>query len=76
MTIQRLTRSELHQNGIVTKINDNDLQINISAAATYKYQEDIYFETGFSIPLVDRKMNYDGLRREYTLFASANYHFQ
>jgi len=76
LAIQRLTKSELHQDGEVIKINDNDLQVNVSAAATYKYQEDIFFETGFSIPLIERKINYDGLKRAYTLFASANYHFR
>ena len=76
LAIQRLTKSELHQDGDVIKISDNDLQINVSAAATYKYQEDIFFETGFSIPLIERKINYDGLKRAYTLFASANYHFR
>ncbi|MFI5263742.1 MAG: hypothetical protein ACHQM6_04425, partial [Candidatus Kapaibacterium sp.] len=76
MAIQRLTKSKLYQASTVTEISDNDLQLNISAAATYKYQEDIFFETGFSIPLIERKINYDGLKREYTLFASANYHFR
>jgi hypothetical protein len=75
LVIQRLTKSELHQNGDIIPVNDNSLQVNVSAAATYKYQEEVYFETGFSIPLVNKKINYDGLKRAYTLFASANYHF-
>jgi hypothetical protein len=76
MAIQRLTKSKLHESGNIRTIDDNDLQINISAAATYNYQEEILFETGFSIPLVKKKMNYDGLKREYTLFVSANYRFR
>lgn len=88
--IQRLWKSTLYNYEVVTsesspdptgvlyshKINDNILQINISASATYKYQEDIYFETGFTIPFLNKKINYDGLKREYTLFISANYHFK
>jgi len=89
LAIQRLWKSTLHQYEVTTsesspdpiftfshKINDNILQINVSASATYEYQEDIYIETGFSVPLLDKKINFDGLKRAYTLFASANYHFK
>ncbi len=76
MAIQRLTKSKLYESGNIRTIDDNDLEINISAAATYDYLEEILFETGFSIPLVEKKINYDGLKREYTLFVSANYRFR
>jgi hypothetical protein len=92
LVIQRLTKSMLHQYKLVGpdgfpdssgtlstspyKVNDNILQINISAGATYNVQQDIFFETGFTVPLLDKKVNYDGLKRSYTLFASVNYHFR
>jgi hypothetical protein len=90
LVIWRMTKSKLHSTVVLTPenspdpieeaniipIDDNGLQVNISAAATYNYQEDIYFETGFTIPLVKRNNNIDGLKREYTLYASANYHFR
>lgn len=89
LAIQRLWKSTRHKYQVITTesspdpiatsysqtVNDNILQINISASATYKYQEDIYFETGFTVPLLNKKVNYDGLKRAYTLFASVNYHF-
>ena len=89
LAIQRLWKSTIHDYEIITsetspdpigisyfhKVEDNTLQINISASATYKYREDIYFETGFTVPLISKKVNFDGLKRQYTLFASANYHF-
>jgi hypothetical protein len=90
LAIQRLTRSTLHNTLVFTtesspdpiatiseyKVNDNVLQINFSASATYNIQEDVFFETGFTVPLLDKKINYDGLKRSYTLFASVNYHFK
>ncbi len=92
LAIQRLTKSTLHQYKLVNengfpdsletlspypyKVNDNILQINFSAGATYNIQQDIFFETGFTVPLLDKKVNYDGLKRSYTLFASVNYHFK
>jgi hypothetical protein len=92
LAIQRLTKSTLHQYKLVGadgfpdssgalspdpyKVNDNILQINFSASATYNIQQDIFFETGFTVPLLDKKVNYDGLKRSYTLFASVNYHFR
>jgi len=90
LAIQRLTKSRIHHFSIITtetspdpigtetefKVNDNILQINFSGSATYNIQEDIFFETGFTVPLLDKKMNYDGLKRSYTLFASVNYHFK
>jgi hypothetical protein len=76
IAIQRLTKSKLYQSGNTITIDDNDLEVNVSAAATYNYQEDILLETGFSIPLVEKKINYDGLKREYTIFVSANYRFR
>ena len=90
LAIQRLWKSTLHEQSTFTaesssdslgvinlvKVSDNILQINVSASATYKYQEDFYFETGFTVPLIDKKVNYDGLKRAYTLFASVNYHFK
>jgi hypothetical protein len=89
LAIQRLWKSTIHKYEIVTtesspdpigvisshKVNDNILQVDVSASATYKIREDIFFETGFSVPLLDNKVNADGLKREYTLFASVNYHF-
>ncbi|MDP4220365.1 MAG: hypothetical protein Q8916_12005 [Bacteroidota bacterium] len=89
LAIQRLWRSTLYQYEVTTsesspdpivsyshKVNDDILQINFSASATYKVREDIFFETGFTVPLLDKKVNYDGLKRDYTLFASVNYHFK
>ncbi|MFI5263354.1 MAG: hypothetical protein ACHQM6_02435 [Candidatus Kapaibacterium sp.] len=90
LAIQRLTKSTIHRFSIITsetspdpigtqsefKVNDNILQINFSGSATYNIQEDIFFETGFTVPLLDKKINYDGLKRSYTLFASVNYHFK
>lgn len=89
LAIQRLWKSTIHKYEIVTTesspdpigviyahtVNDNILQVNISASATYKVREDIFFETGFTVPLLNKKVNYDGLKREYTLFGSVNYHF-
>lgn len=89
LVIQRLTRSRLHQFSILTTesspdpigisesytIDDNSMQINISASATYHLQQGIFFETGFIVPLLKKKFNYDGLKRAYTLFVSASYHF-
>ncbi|MEI8133514.1 MAG: hypothetical protein WCH46_00385 [bacterium] len=60
---------------VTSTINENTFQCNITAGATYTYQGDISLETGFILPLLKRKYNYDGLKREYTLFVSANYHF-
>jgi len=90
LAIQRLTKSKLHHFEIITtesspdpigtitetKVNDNVLQINFTGSATYNIREDVFFETGFTVPLIERKMNYDGLKRSYTLFASVNYHFR
>ena len=89
LLIQRLTKSTLDTTILYTtesspdplymsyssKIDDNTLQINISASATYNLQQDIFFETGFTVPLLKKKFNYDGLKRAYTLFVSASYHF-
>ena len=90
LAIQRLTKSTIHQFSVITsetspdpigtiseyKVNDNILQINFSGSATYNIQQDVFFETGFTVPLLHKKINYDGLKRSYTLFVSANYHFR
>ncbi|MEP7235335.1 MAG: hypothetical protein ABI778_08575 [Ignavibacteriota bacterium] len=90
LAIKRLTKSTLHNSIILTEdgspdpvgiigsyqVDDNTLQINLTASATYNIQQDIFFETGFAIALLHKKLNYDGLNRSYTLFASANYHFR
>jgi hypothetical protein len=76
LVIWRMTNSERDTNGTTMKIHDDGFQVNISAAATYNIQEDLFFETGFTVPLTERKTNYDGLKRTYTLYASANYHFR
>lgn len=88
LLIQRLSRSTLHNSVVYTtesspdplyvhsyKIDDNSLQVNVSLSASYHMKQDIFFETGFTVALLKKDFNYDGLKRSYTLFASANYHF-
>lgn len=53
----------------------NEVQINLTGQATYKLTGNIYLQGMAAIPLLKRDYNFDGLRRSFTVSASAMYLF-